>query len=386
MEELDPSFEITYAQNREDIILDFFFRDVPKGFYIDVGAGHPDEDSVTKLFYDKGWRGINVEPIRRMYSLLQKNRPRDINLNIGLSDKKGKLNFREYGNYGQSTFNEDMKKEHRNSLKSTDKYEDYEVQVDTLANILSQHKVEAVHFLKIDVEGLEYEVLKGNDWHKYRPEVLCIEANHIIKNWRPLLKNHAYKRVFNDGLNDYYVSEDSSRARDFSYVGALLSDVRPIDYRVAAVVNKEISLLNSKIDDFIFKDSDQSLKIDYLEHEVNRLTSQLASYRSARSLIRALLAKINRSIEEHIYPSKFRKQLALAPQDVKLTLHNDVLTQLKEINEYDQANLSEIKIASHPIRASILWIYLKINRLMIRSLRIILRAIRKIKRIASRQN
>lgn len=385
METYDSSFKVTYAQNREDIILDFFFKDVPRGFYVDVGAGHPEEDSVTKIFYDRGWKGINIEPIKKMYNLLQKSRPRDINLNIGLSDKKGRLTFREYENYGLSTFQGDMKKEYEGPLDSMGKYEDYEVQVDTLANVLNQYKVRHIQFLKIDVEGLEYAVLQGNDWRKYRPEVLCIEANHIIIDWRPILKSNAYIKVFNDGLNDYYVSREFNSKKSFSYVGALLSGVRPIDYRVAAVVNKEVATLDSKINVYISRNSDLSVKIDQLEHKVNHLTSQLLSYQSMRTLIRALLARVNFLVEEYIYPSKYRKQLTLAPQDAKLALHNDVLEQLKAINEYDKINLSKIKIASHPVRESLLGNYRKMRRWVVRSLKIGLITLRKIKRMALRR-
>ncbi len=71
-------FTISYAQNREDIIIDAFFKGKSSGFYVDVGANHPVVDSVTKLFYQKGWNGINIEPNPRMASLLIADRPRDI--------------------------------------------------------------------------------------------------------------------------------------------------------------------------------------------------------------------------------------------------------------------------------------------------------------------
>ena len=66
---------ISYAQNREDVILNGFFEGRDKGFYVDVGAGNPVDDSVTKLFYDKGWHGINIEPIPHIYKELEKQTP-----------------------------------------------------------------------------------------------------------------------------------------------------------------------------------------------------------------------------------------------------------------------------------------------------------------------
>ncbi len=82
---------IYYSQNREDIILDSFFPDVEEGFYVDVGAYDPDHDSVTKLFYLKGWHGINIEPQEKRHQLFVKKRKRDTNLNIGISSKSGSL-------------------------------------------------------------------------------------------------------------------------------------------------------------------------------------------------------------------------------------------------------------------------------------------------------
>jgi|SRR5262245_3315890 len=54
---------ISYAQNFEDIILWRALKHVEKGFYIDIGAQDPVVDSVSLAFYEKGWRGVHVEPV-----------------------------------------------------------------------------------------------------------------------------------------------------------------------------------------------------------------------------------------------------------------------------------------------------------------------------------
>ena len=86
---------ITYAQNFEDVMLERLFKGQSAGFYIDVGAWHPTLHSVTRHFYDAGWRGVNIEPIRRQYELFVQDRPRDINLNAALVESSGTLNFFE---------------------------------------------------------------------------------------------------------------------------------------------------------------------------------------------------------------------------------------------------------------------------------------------------
>ena len=84
---------ISYAQNFEDVMLHRALRDVKKGFYIDVGANDPVVDSVTKAFYDSGWRGINIEPVKEFYEKLQQDRPDDINLQLAARASKGNVDF-----------------------------------------------------------------------------------------------------------------------------------------------------------------------------------------------------------------------------------------------------------------------------------------------------
>lgn len=208
---------VSYAQNKEDIILDALLYDIERGFYVDVGAAHPSEHSVTKRFYDLGWSGINVEPNRRLFNLLAQQRKRDINLNMGVSEDAGELVLRQYkGNaYGLSTFADEVKSDYaKDAAKQiTQEYDDVKVPVLPLSDIFKQHLKDGdpIHFLKVDVEGYEYEVLNSNDWKTYRPQVLCIEANHVKKDWRSLLEKHKYQKAFFDGLNEYYVASEHQK-------------------------------------------------------------------------------------------------------------------------------------------------------------------------------
>lgn len=214
---------VYYAQNREDLILQAFFPDQENGFYVDVGAYDPEQDSVTKLFYDKGWNGINIEPQADRCARFNTERKRDINLNIGISDKPGELTLRVYKNEGWATFSHDMKSENKKSKdKSLNIYKEVKTKVLTLRDVFKENRVTCISFLKVDVEGFEYEVLKGNDWVRYRPEVLCLEANHLKRDWHKLLNKVRYKKVFFDGLNEYYVDEDTERASRFDYVNSVV--------------------------------------------------------------------------------------------------------------------------------------------------------------------
>lgn len=202
-----------YAQYNEDITLLALLHDVNDGFYVDIGANYPTIDSVTKLFYDRGWNGINVEPIRSLHSMLLKDRPRDINLQLGVGDTAGTLEFFENTDIpGHSSFIKNNAGD-----KNTDKVISYKVEVQTLQKIFNTNNVTTINFLKIDVEGFEESVIEGNDWKKYRPEVLCIEISHRTNNWQSKLVHSGYRMFISDGLNEYYIADESwHRTEGFS--------------------------------------------------------------------------------------------------------------------------------------------------------------------------
>ena len=72
----ETDLRVSYAQNGEDIVLARGLR-ADAGFYVDIGAFDPHVDSVTKLFYERGWRGINVDPVPEVIALFERDRPRD---------------------------------------------------------------------------------------------------------------------------------------------------------------------------------------------------------------------------------------------------------------------------------------------------------------------
>src|SRR5262249_23308175 len=85
----------SYAQNPEDVLLYPAPSGPAGGFYIDVGANDPTACSISKCFYDLGWHGINIEPVRGVFQRLAGERTRDINLNVGLSNSRQSLTFYE---------------------------------------------------------------------------------------------------------------------------------------------------------------------------------------------------------------------------------------------------------------------------------------------------
>lgn len=88
------------------------------------------------------------------------------------------------------------------------KHSTHTMKVDTLKNVLTEHGVKVIDFLKIDVEGFEKEVIEGNDWKKFRPKVICIEANHRSESWQKTLIKNQYLLFISDGLNEYYIANE----------------------------------------------------------------------------------------------------------------------------------------------------------------------------------
>jgi FkbM family methyltransferase len=196
---------ISYAQNFEDVVLWRALKDVDKGFYIDVGANDPVVDSVTKSFYDRGWSGINIEPLSEFFNKLKVGRPRDINLNVVCTSSNGSIEFYEFEGTGLSTINNLTAAKHQlNGLR----YEKKIVECKTLDSILEAHQVDCIHFLKIDVEGAEKDVLDGINLNKNKPWVILLEANEpLIKTerkvaWEHILIDAGYKFTYFDGLNN----------------------------------------------------------------------------------------------------------------------------------------------------------------------------------------
>lgn len=206
---------ITYAQNFEDVMLWRALKHVAAGFYVDIGAWSPNVDSVTRAFYEAGWHGINVEPNPEFYDQLVRDRARDINLRVAVSDHEGTLTINFVSNPGLSTANDDFAAKHAEAGLAVRREE---VNLKTLAAIWQQHipSDQAVHFLKIDVEGLEEAVVRGNDWATYRPWVLLLEATlpmsqvESYEGWEAILLSNHYVFAYADGLNRYYVAKEHS--------------------------------------------------------------------------------------------------------------------------------------------------------------------------------
>lgn len=243
---------VSFAQNHEDILLARAFAGRDEGFYIDVGACHPVLHSVTKLFYERGWRGVNIEPIPRIFEVLSSDRPRDVNLSVGLSNREGTLRFHEVpAELGSSTFSLDRTCLPNRGIELVE----HRIPVTTLARVCEEHAESTIDFLKIDAEAHEREVIEGGDWDRFRPRIVLVEATRV-ETWEPLLLAAGYLFAQYDGLNRYYVR---------------VEDREELMPRLVAPVNF--------FDEF--ESFEHRCRIDELERQVEELRRSNASYWAA---------------------------------------------------------------------------------------------------------
>ncbi|NLR80998.1 FkbM family methyltransferase [Chitinophaga eiseniae] len=166
-----------YSSEGEDLILKRIFHGKEKGTYVDVGAHHPFRFSNTYLFYQMKWRGINIDPMPGTQALFNRYRPEDINLEMGVSLQKQQLTYSIFNEPALNTFSADKVAEYTQEAQ----YKVIEkVKIDTwpLSVILDEYLQagQSIDFLTIDAEGLDMEVLRSNNWHKYRPAYVLVES------------------------------------------------------------------------------------------------------------------------------------------------------------------------------------------------------------------
>jgi len=168
-----------YSQEGEDMILQRVFGQRREGFFVDVGAHHPFRYSNTYLFYKKGWRGINIDATPGSMRGFKKYRPADINLEVAVSQTPGEFFFYLFDDSAYNTFDADVAE--KAQLAGARLLEKVNIASRPLKDILNEHLTEneKIEFLSVDVEGFDLEVLKSNDWIRYKPEYVLVECVSI---------------------------------------------------------------------------------------------------------------------------------------------------------------------------------------------------------------
>ncbi len=176
-------YQISYSQCGEDLIVKFIFNclGIEKPSYIDIGAHDPEYINNTAIFYLNGSRGINIEPDPTLLQKFLSKRKRDINLNIGIANTVGKIDFYFMSNPTLNTFSKseaDKCAELEYFITSVEK-----INVDTLSNTIQTYwDGKFPDFLSLDVEGLDETILRSINYDENFPIVICVETISFSEN------------------------------------------------------------------------------------------------------------------------------------------------------------------------------------------------------------
>jgi FkbM family methyltransferase len=201
-----------YAQTAEDALMSQFLPE-STGTYVDIGAGHPIAGSNTYMYYKRGWSGICIDPISANIKLFKILRRRDESKQFLIGEGTEKIDFWEFEPYELSTANEkvalSVAKLTGVTLKAFSK-----ISVVTLSQVVPTIGPHDPSMLSIDVEGFDLEVLKSNDWERFKPRVVCVEEwpSTLDKNQeseiRKFLVTQGYEHSAYSGLSSIFVHQD----------------------------------------------------------------------------------------------------------------------------------------------------------------------------------
>jgi FkbM family methyltransferase len=188
----------SWSQEGEDMILRRIFEGQQRGFYVDVGAHHPRRFSNTYYFYKRGWQGINIEPRPDALAAFRSARRRDINLQAGVAEQSGTLQYYCFDEPALNTF-DPATVQQRLAQTPFKVIQTIDIPVAPLSEILGKHlaPAQAVDFLSIDVEGLDLAVLRSNDWSRFRPRCVLVES-----------LNNSLQEAMQGGIVQFMQSQD----------------------------------------------------------------------------------------------------------------------------------------------------------------------------------
>lgn len=215
-EKAEPEFiKTSYAQSGEDLIIKFLLDvlNIGKPVYVDIGAHHPRYINNTAIFYDNGSTGINIEPDPTLFEAFIKDRPLDINLNIGISPKAGQLDFHIMSTPTLNTFSaEEVANFEKEGFSVAKKVK---LKTSNINDVIAQHLGAAPDFINLDAEGLDYEILQSFDFEKYAPAIWCIETISFSQSGRGVkdkklinyLEAKGYMLYADTNINSIFIKE-----------------------------------------------------------------------------------------------------------------------------------------------------------------------------------
>jgi FkbM family methyltransferase len=183
-----------------------FFAGRTDGFFVDVGANEPQRGSQTWFLEGRGWRGILIEPQAGICERLRQARPKAqvFQVACGAPGSPGEMPFFTAVTPGHSGLV-------KNLVDATTNYVGTEmVRVTTLDAILAEAGNPVIDFVTMDVEGTQFDVLRGFNLQRHRPKLLLVEDHLYDLKAHRYVRRAGYRLVKRTGLNNWYVPKESS--------------------------------------------------------------------------------------------------------------------------------------------------------------------------------
>lgn len=173
-------YNISFSKSGDDIQLMKLINNNTPGVYVDIGCWHPVKASNSYYFYVRGWKGICIDPNPELKVLYDKFREKDNFINAGIGESGTSLDYFMLEESSMNTFSKEFLIKHELESKVIKKIN---VPLYSLKDILEANlnTKDRLDFFDIDVEGFDLEVLKTNDWNKYRPKIIIIETDVSIQ-------------------------------------------------------------------------------------------------------------------------------------------------------------------------------------------------------------
>jgi FkbM family methyltransferase len=321
-----PVSMISYAQNFEDVMLWRALGHVEKGFYIDIGAQDPVVDSVSLAFYEKGWRGIHVEPSSHCAEMLRQARPDDLVIQAAVSSEARVLSFYDVAGGGLSTCDHQIAKKY---IADGVNVQEKLVPGVTLDDVFAHRQSEEVHWLKIDVEGAEKQVLQG--WRKsgLRPWIVVIESTLPMtqvlshQKWEKLILRKGYKFAYFDGLNRFYVASNHIELMSSFAVGPNVFD----GFGLSGVAwSSWCKVVNHKLD--MVKAARETERLEF-EHQLQHAQSAIEELKR-ENLVCSL--KIIEQQQNHVVDLDARREETLTLEKARYSEVENLQAEIRRLN------------------------------------------------------
>ena len=173
-------YNISFSKSGDDIQLMKLINQTQPGAYVDIGCWDPIKASNTYYFYLRNWKGICIDPNPELKNLYKQFRPKDIFINSGIGSSNTYLDYYMFEESSMNSFSSDFVLKHKDTLKIINKVN---MPLYTLEEVLERNDISKwrLDFFDIDAEGFDLDVLKTNNWNKFRPKIIVIESDLSIE-------------------------------------------------------------------------------------------------------------------------------------------------------------------------------------------------------------